>query len=45
MSRMEIGQLAGSEGADVLQIRGGKVVAYCAYWERDRALVDLRLAE
>jgi hypothetical protein len=29
---MEIGQLAGSRGADVLDIREGKVVKLVTYW-------------
>ena len=31
-SGMEIGQLAGSRGADVLDIREGKVVKLVTYW-------------
>ena len=44
-SGMEIHDLAGSEGADVLLIRDGKVVRLASYWERARALADLGLDE
>ena len=44
-SGMEIHDLAGSEGTDVLLIRDGKVVRLASYWERARALADLGLDE
>jgi ketosteroid isomerase-like protein len=43
-SGIELGQMR-SNGADVLQIRGGKVIRFLLYWNRDRALTDLRLSE
>ena len=43
VSGMEIAQLAGAEGADVLHLHDGKVIEWFSYWERDRALADLGL--
>jgi ketosteroid isomerase-like protein len=43
-SGIELGQMR-SNGADVLQIRGGKVIRFLLYWNRDRALADLGLSE
>ena len=45
VSGMEIEDLAGAEGADVLHYRDGKVVRYLSYWDRGRALADLGLEE
>ena len=45
VSGVEIAQLAGAEGADVLRLRDGKVIKWFSYWERDRALADLGLEE
>jgi ketosteroid isomerase-like protein len=42
-SGLDISQLAGAEGADVLQLHEGKVITWLSYWERDRALADLGL--
>jgi ketosteroid isomerase-like protein len=30
-----------AQGADVLQMRGGKVTRFLPYWDRERALADL----
>jgi ketosteroid isomerase-like protein len=43
-SGIELGQMR-AEGADVLQIRGGKVTRFLLYWDRERALADLGLTE
>ena len=42
-SGIHIGQLGGSRGALLLQLRDGKVTKLDVYWERDRALADLDL--
>jgi ketosteroid isomerase-like protein len=41
-SGLELGQL-GAEGANLLHVRGGKVVRLALYFDRDRALADLGL--
>jgi hypothetical protein len=43
-SGIELGQMR-AKGADVLQIRGGKVMRFLLYWNRERALADLGLSE
>jgi ketosteroid isomerase-like protein len=43
-SGIELGQMR-SNGADVLEIRGGKVVRFLLYWNREHALADLGLSE
>ena len=45
VSGMDIAQLTGAEGADVLHIRDGKVIRWASYWDRERALADLGLSE
>jgi len=45
LSGVDIAQLAGAEGADVLQLHDGKVITWSSYWERARALADLGLEE
>jgi ketosteroid isomerase-like protein len=41
-SGLELGQV-GAEGANLLHVRGGKVVRLVLYFDRDRALADLGL--
>jgi ketosteroid isomerase-like protein len=41
-SGLELGQV-GAEGANLLHVRGGKVVRLALYFARDRALTDLGL--
>lgn len=41
-SGLELGQV-GAEGANLLHVRGGKVVRLALYFDRDRALADLGL--
>jgi hypothetical protein len=43
-SGLQIGQIA-SKGADLFHFRGGKVTRLVLYWELDRALTDLGLAD
>jgi ketosteroid isomerase-like protein len=45
VSGLDIAQLAGAEGADVLHLHDGKVIKWLSYWERDRALADLGLKD
>jgi ketosteroid isomerase-like protein len=42
-SRLELGQV-GANGANLLQVRGGKVTRLALYFDRDRALADLGLS-
>jgi ketosteroid isomerase-like protein len=42
-SGMEIGQMA-AKGADLFQLRDGKVTKLVIYWDREHALADLGLA-
>jgi ketosteroid isomerase-like protein len=43
-SGLELAQMQ-TRGANVFQVRGGKVIRLALYWDRDRALADLGLAE
>jgi len=43
-SGLDVGQMTG-KGANLFQIRDGKVIRLLAYWDRDRALADLGLEE
>jgi hypothetical protein len=42
-SGLEVGQMR-AEGANLFQIRAGKVTRLVLYWERERALADVGLA-
>ena len=43
-SGIELGQMR-AKGADILQMRGGKVMRFVLYWNREHALADLGLSE
>jgi ketosteroid isomerase-like protein len=43
-SGIELGEMRAS-GADILEIRGGKVVRFLLYWNREHTLADLGLSE
>jgi len=42
-SGIEVGQLIGTHGATVFQVRDGKVLKVAQYFDRDRAFADLGL--
>jgi hypothetical protein len=42
-SGLELGQMR-TKGAELFQVRGGKVVKFVIHWQRERALTDLGLA-
>jgi hypothetical protein len=43
-SVIELGQMR-ANGADLLQIRGGKVTRFLLYWNREGALADLGMSQ
>jgi ketosteroid isomerase-like protein len=45
VSKIGLAELAGAEGADVLEMRDGQVIRWTFYWERQHALADLGLSE
>jgi hypothetical protein len=42
-SGVDVAQIQ-SEGANLLYVRGGKVIRLIVYWQRERALAELGLA-